>query len=82
MIRNPQGQTIACSKVLYMPSCAKKLIPVTPFIRKGFTLSIFDTDQIKLLTPEGKTLLSGKEIDGLYHFECETIDPSTLTRDH
>ena len=56
-------------------------MPATPFIQRGCTLLLFDSDKVKLSTAEGETLLSGKEIDGLYHFECETIDPSTLSQD-
>jgi hypothetical protein len=81
LVRNADGQTIACSNVLYMPNCGKKLMPATPFIRKGCNLTLYDTDKIKLSTAEGKQILSGKEIDGLYYFECKTVHPSTLSPD-
>ena len=79
LIRSAAGQTIACSNVLYMPKCGKKLMPATPFVRKGCKLTLYDNDKIKLCTAEGKTVLTGKEIEGLYYFECKTIDPSTIS---
>jgi hypothetical protein len=52
-------------------------MPATPFIRKGCTLTLYDNDKIKLSTAEVKHILSGKEIDGLYYFQCTTVSPST-----
>jgi len=79
LVRSAAGQTIACSNVLYMPKCGKKLMPATPFVRKGCNLTLYDNDKIKLCTAEGKAILTGKEIEGLYYFECKTIHPSTIS---
>jgi hypothetical protein len=79
LVQSAAGQTIACSNVLYMPNCGKKLMPATPFVRKGCNLTLYDNDKIKLCTAEGKAILTGKEIEGLYYFECKTIHPSTIS---
>ena len=54
-------------------------MPATPFVRKGCNLTLYDNDKIKLCTAEGKEILTGKEIEGLYYFECKTIHPSTTS---
>jgi hypothetical protein len=41
LVKSAAGQVIACTNVLYMPNCGKKLMPATQFIRKGCTLTLY-----------------------------------------
>ena len=74
IIENHCGQTIKLTNVLYMPLCGKKLMPASPFIKKGCKLAI-SMKQIDLFSPDHSVLLTGKEIDGLYYFKAKTIPP-------
>jgi hypothetical protein len=84
LVRSSTGLTIACQNVLYMPNCGKKLMPATPFVRKGCSLTLYDNNKIRLSTADKTVLLEGKEIEGLYYFKCATIrdkSESCITRD-
>jgi hypothetical protein len=74
VIENHLGKTILCSNALYMPSCGKKLMPATPFLRNGCTLKM-SLDAIELHTSDGQVLLTGKQIGELYYFKAKTIPP-------
>ena len=63
LIRNPAGKIIECHNTLYMPHCSTKLLPATPFVRKGCIFTLFE-----LQSAEGKLIMSGKEINGLYYY--------------
>ena len=65
--------TIRCENVLYIPQCKKKLMPVSPFVRKGCSIAIGDFDKVYLRSSDGSPMLSGKEIGGLYFFKCSTL---------
>jgi hypothetical protein len=68
-----------CKDVLYMPSCAKKLMPASSFVKKGCELSYKD-DVVKLSTPQGKPMLKGKEVGGLFFFHAKTLYSPKLNK--
>jgi heme/copper-type cytochrome/quinol oxidase subunit 2 len=72
IVRAASGKTIACTNVLYMPACGKKLMPASPFIRRGCKLSFYDSNKVRLSSSEDDIIFEGKEIDGLYYFESKT----------
>ena len=74
VVENHLGKTILCKNALYMPSCGKKLMPATPFIRAGCSLNITN-QSIQLRSPGGEVLLEGKEVDQLYYFNAKTVLP-------
>ena len=58
------GTVIQCNDVLYMPHCRKKLMPASPFLRKGCTL---------LLTgPGGLTGKSSASVQQKFR-DCDTV---------
>ena len=67
--------TIKCTNVLLLPDCENKLMPATPFVRKGCTLSYFDSDKVCLTAQDDSPLFDGCEFQGLYYFRSETIRP-------
>jgi hypothetical protein len=81
VVRTPNGNTIACKRVLYMPKCGKKLMPATSFVRQGCTIILKD-DKIRLMAPDNSVLLEGREIQGLYYFECRTCHNDEAGRIH
>lgn len=66
------GHKIMFKDVLYIPECGKKLVPTSPFVQKGFTVT-YQNQTVSVLKPNGDALLSGEEIGGLYYFNCETV---------
>ena len=64
---------VECRDVLYLPSCGKKLMPVSTFVSKGSSLIINNYDKIKLTSKNGSSIFSGREFDGLYYYRCKTI---------
>jgi hypothetical protein len=74
IIENHLGQTIKLTNVLLLPACGKKLMPASPFIKRGCKLCLSER-QIDLFSPDHTILLTGKEIDGLYYFKAKTIPP-------
>ena len=66
------GHTIMFKDVLYIPECGKKLMPVSPFVRKGFA-AIYKDQKVFLQKPDGSNLFQGEEVGGLYYYECETV---------
>jgi len=47
-------------------------MPASIFVSKGCTLSYKDLNKVFLTDKTGKTLFSGKEIDGLFYFKGNT----------
>ena len=74
VVENHMGKTIRCTKVLFMPNCAKKLMPMSPFDQAGCKLEIIEGN-INLSSAKGESILRGKQIDGLYYFQVKTISP-------
>ena len=70
---------IRCEDVLFLPSCSTKLMPVSKFARKGGSMHIL-SDGTVTLKQHGKTLLSGREFDGLYYYDCISMQPDTKTK--
>ncbi len=77
VFENHLGQMNMRTNALFMPNCAQKLIPGSPFIKKGYTLSILDK-QINLRAPNQSILLTGKYINGLYYFKAKIIPKKEL----
>jgi len=78
LVMSAEGnQTIECKSVLYIAECSKKLMPTSPFIQKGCSQWFGNFTEVGLTDPKGKVLFSGKEIGGLYFFECKTIRTAT-----
>ena len=65
------GEIIECRKTLLLPECDKKLMPVAPFLDKGYRLVIDHANGASMVhIKSGKILFTGKEVEGLYHFHC------------
>ena len=75
------GHIIECNDVLYIPTCGKKLMPASNFVRKGCTLKFSDLDKVHLTDKHNAPILSGKEDGGLYFFHCETEYQHTTKHD-
>lgn len=71
------GHIINCSDVLYLPKCAKKLMPASQFTRKGCTMTL-KGDGVHLLDKTKGPILSGKEFDGLFYYHSQTVKSSSL----
>ena len=67
------GCLVECRDVLYLPSCGKKLMPVSTFVSKGSSLVIDNYDKINLTSKSGSSIFSGREFDGLYYYRCKTV---------
>ena len=67
------GCTLQCLDVLYIPQCSKKLMPASPFVRKGCSVVLDDYDKVTLRSKDGAIILSGQEIGGLYYYRCKTV---------
>lgn len=81
-VQNPTtGVTIACTHVLYMPTCAKKLMPAQPFLKQGCSISLHDFNQIKLVDKHGTVVFDGKEDGGLYYYHSRTLRGHSPMRD-
>ena len=54
-----------------------------PFLRKGCNLTMSESDGVRLCEKNGEVIMQGKEIDGLYYYDVETIrgDPAVLPAD-
>ena len=63
--------TIQCDDVILLPNCARKLMPAHQFTKKGCTLEF--SDVVTLRMGDGKAILSGPEIGGLFYFRANTI---------
>ena len=73
------GCTMQCMNVLYIPECGKKLMPASPFIRKGCSLVLDDYDKVNLRAGDGTPILSGCELGGLYYYRCKTLHKAVET---
>jgi hypothetical protein len=63
--------TIQCDDVILLPKCARKLMPAHQFTKKGCTLEF--SDVVTLRAGNGKAILSGPEIGGLFYFHASTF---------
>lgn len=64
---------IRCTDVLLLPDCVNKLMPASPFIRKGCTIVMSPPDKVLLTTSDGSPLFTGRERSGLYYYNSETL---------
>ena len=86
IIRNTlDNSTILCKDVLYLPKCAKKLLPCSPFVRKGCSYTLIDNKAF-LKNSAGNIILEGIEVGGLYYFHSTTVrrkgKPAVLPANH
>lgn len=72
LLTSSHGKVIQCNNVLFMPDCAKKLMPASVFTKKGCKL-MFEDDMVTLMTKDGDTIFSGVEEGGLYYYECYAV---------
>ena len=71
------GHHIVAKDCLYLPSCSKKLIPASPLIKRGLTLTISPAttdiaERATYTSSSGEVVLEGKLNGGLYLFDCQT----------
>ena len=64
------NHVIECEDVLFLPECAKKLVPAYQFLNKGCSLSL--SDNYVCLHKDKTLILSGKEFGGLYYYHSQT----------
>jgi hypothetical protein len=69
---------LKCDNVLFLPDCAKKLIPVSVFLKKQCSvLYSNDPDPNRAVVVKDNNdapILAGKAADGLYMFHCDAIN--------
>ena len=64
---------IKCTDVLLLPDCVNKLMPASPFVRKGCTIAMSPPDRVILTTRDGSPLFTGVEHSGLFYYNSETL---------
>jgi hypothetical protein len=75
LLRSTVHKRIVCAKnVLFMPLCAKKLMPVSPFTMKGCSLTV--TSTVALSDSHDRPLFTGFQQGGLFYFPCEVVKDS------
>jgi len=72
------GHLIECTDVIYLPKCAKKLMPASNFTKKGCSMTISDKGEVHLIDKVKGPVLSGIEIGGLFYYHCQTVHSSSL----
>ncbi len=72
------GTIIRCTDVLLLPNCGAKLMPNSPFVRRGCEVRMYDRDKITMTGPSGGPLFEGIERQGLYYFNCTTVHVDSL----
>ena len=60
------NKVIAFEKVLFLPTCSKKLLPVRPFLQKGCSIRLENFDSVIIETDKGESIMHGHEHDSLY----------------
>lgn len=73
-------QLLSLGHVLYLPSCAKKLMPIRPFLNKGCSLHFNSNSTVDLLLPDRSCLLTGTEEGGLFFYHATTVRWSKAAR--
>jgi len=66
------GSTVLCKNVLYLPDCPKKLMPCSPFVKKGCSYTL-ENDKVYLRDPEKNVILEGHDVGGLYYYHSRTV---------
>ena len=73
--------TISCQNVLYLPKCARKLLPVRQFVVKGCEVKFDKKCNVTLKDSTGGVIFEGIESNGLYYVDAEVVtSPLTETR--
>ena len=67
-------QLLSLERVLYLPKCAKKLMPIRPFLAKGCSLHFNPDFTVDLLLPDHSRLLHGTEEGGLFFYHAKTVN--------
>ena len=70
--------TISCQRVLHLPKCAKKLLPVKQFVIKGCEVKFDKKHYVTLKSASGEVMLAGRDHNGLYYVNALVV-PSPLT---
>jgi hypothetical protein len=79
-VRSPDTNSlIKCTNVLLLPDCENKLMPASPFIRKGYTITYGDFNKVLLASPDGVPLFTGEEYEGLYYYRSATVQGERAT---
>ena len=68
---------VECNNVLYLPSCAKKLMPAYQFLDKDCEM-LLRKGEVHLKDKGGSNIFSGKEIGGLYYYRSQTVHSNSL----
>jgi hypothetical protein len=62
----------ACTNVLFLPKCAKKLMPPIAFAKQGCKITLLE-DTVHITSSDGKPVLSGVQHGGLYYVHSRTV---------
>ena len=65
--------TVSCHDVLYLPKCARKLLPVKQFVVKGCEVKFAKEYFVSLKSASGEVLFAGREFSGLYYVDAEVV---------
>jgi hypothetical protein len=65
--------TVSCHDVLYLPKCARKLLPVKQFVVKGCEVKFAKEHFVSLKSASGEVLFAGREFGGLYYVDAEVV---------
>ena len=71
------NHVVECNNVLFLPSCAKKLMPAYQFLNKDCDM-ILRKGEVHLRDKNKANIFSGKEIGGLYYYRSQTVHSSSL----
>ena len=75
ILRSPlHKRNITAKNVLFLPLCAKKLMPVSPFTMKGCSLTV--NANVALSDSHNRPLFTGFQQGGLFYFPCEVVNDS------
>lgn len=71
------NHVVECNNVLFLPTCAKKLMPAYQFLNQNCEM-ILRKGEVHLRDKNKSNIFSGKEIGGLYYYRTQTVHASSL----
>ena len=75
------NQVIAFERVLLLPSCSKKLLPVRPLLQKGCSIRLENYDSVIIETDKGEGIMHGQiEHDSLYRMAISPVHSAHLNQ--